>query len=191
MNISPCSLVGSFLITPDKKADERGFFARTICRDTFSASGLVSDFVQSNLSHNHHAGTLRGMHLQRPPHGEIKLVRCVNGAIFDAIVDLRVGSPTYKKWVGFELSAENARSLYVPTGFAHGYVTLTDNADVLYNVSHPYHPSAELGLRYDEPEVGIDWPVAITSVSAKDDAWPSLADSEQHFARFDAGSASR
>lgn len=158
----------------EERRDDRGFFARSFCQDEFSDHGLLPDVVQCNLSYNHRAGTLRGMHFQLEPATEAKLVRCIAGAIVDIIVDLRPGSPTYRRSVSVELSAANRRSLYVPPMFAHGYQTLVDNTEVLYQVSERYTPGRERGLRYDDPELGLTWPLPVTAISEKDANWPLL-----------------
>src|SRR5262245_37545360 len=129
MQFTPLKLAGAFVIEPEVRSDHRGFFARTFCRDEFAATGLVSTFVQCNVSFNYTAGTLRGMHYQADPSPEVKLVRCTMGAAFDVIVDLRRESPTYREWVGLELTAENRRAVYIPAGFAHGFQTLTDSTE--------------------------------------------------------------
>jgi dTDP-4-dehydrorhamnose 3,5-epimerase len=154
--------------------DERGFFARSFCQDEFAENGLLPDVAQCNISFNHVAGTLRGMHFQLAPATEAKLVRCISGAIVDQIVDLRPESPTYLQHVSVELTAENRRALYVPPMFAHGYQTLVDNAEVLYQVSERYTPGMERGLRYDDPALGLTWPVPVVSISEKDRSWPLL-----------------
>ena len=154
--------------------DERGAFARTFSRDEFAEAGMASVYVQQNMSVSARAGTVRGMHFQRAPHTEAKLIRCLRGAILDVIVDLRADSPSYLRHQGFELSAENGRRLYVPRGFAHGFQTLTDDVEVSYLVSAAYAPSAEGGLRHDDPLLGIAWPMPATVISAKDAAWPLL-----------------
>jgi dTDP-4-dehydrorhamnose 3,5-epimerase len=175
MRFLATSLEGAVLIEPEKRADPRGWFARTFCEEEFAAQGLATRFVQHNASQNPTAGTLRGMHFQHPPHAEVKVVRCTRGALFDAIVDLRPGSPSYLRWEGFELTAANGRMLYVPEGFAHGYLTLADDTEAAYLVSHPYTPGAEGGLRYDDPAFGIAWPRAAAVISDKDAAWPAFA----------------
>lgn len=158
----------------EERRDDRGFFARSFCQDEFLDHGLLPDVVQCNLSYNHRAGTLRGMHFQLEPATEAKLVRCIAGAVLDIIVDLRAGSPTYRQSVSVELSAANRRSLYVPPMFAHGYQTLVDNTEVLYQVSERYTPGRERGLRYDDPALGLTWPLPVTAISAKDANWPLL-----------------
>ncbi|WP_111431617.1 dTDP-4-dehydrorhamnose 3,5-epimerase [Rhodobacteraceae bacterium DSL-40] len=172
MHFGKTSLQDAVLIDLRKFEDSRGFFARTFCADEFGKQGLVSEFVQGNYSYNISKGTLRGMHYQKSPHGEVKLVRVVQGAILDVIIDLRPDSPTYLKWEGFELTAENGRTLYVPVGFAHGFQTLADETHVTYQVSHPYTPGVEGGLRYNDPAFNIDWPLPVSVISEKDAAWP-------------------
>ena len=154
--------------------DERGAFARTFSRDEFAQGGMASVYVQQNMSVSATAGTVRGMHFQRAPHAEAKLIRCLRGAILDVIVDLRRGSPTYLRHQGFELSAANRHQLYVPPGFAHGFQTLVDDVEVSYLVSAAYAPAAEGGLRHDDPLLGIAWPRPAAVLSAKDAGWPLL-----------------
>lgn len=168
-------LPGTYIIDPDRKADERGYFARIFCQREFAHHDLTQDLVQANLSHNHKRGTLRGMHYQSAPHQEVKVVRCISGALYDAIVDVRPDSPTYGQWMGVELSAENGRSLYVPEGFAHGYITLSDDTVAMYFVSAFYTPGAEGGIHYDDPAIGIEWPIPVSQISEKDQGWPPLA----------------
>lgn len=175
MHFNETHLSGAFVIEPELHTDDRGAFARTFCRREFEAHGLKPDVAQANLSFNHRAGTLRGMHYQLPPAAEAKLVRCTRGAIYDVAVDLRPDSPTYRHHVGIELSAENRRALYVPEVFGHGYQALTDDAEVVYLVSEFYSPGQERGFRYDDPAVGISWPMPVTVVSAKDAGWGPLA----------------
>lgn len=172
MEFHDTTLRDARLIGLERRGDARGHFMRTFCAETFAAQGLVSDFVQANHSHNVQRGTLRGLHFQRPPHGEVKLVRVVRGAILDVIVDLRRDSPSFGKWEGFELTDRNDRMLYVPAGFAHGFQTLADDTAVTYQVSHRYTPEAEGGLRWDDPALGIDWPLPPATMSDKDAAWP-------------------
>jgi dTDP-4-dehydrorhamnose 3,5-epimerase len=174
MIFTETELPGAFVIDLDARRDERGFFARTFCQQEFEAHGLEPVVAQCNLSYNHAAGTLRGMHLQVEPAPEAKLVRCTAGAIYDVIVDLRPGSPTRLRHVGVELTARNRRALYVPGMFAHGYLTLTDDAEVTYQVSEFYTPGAERGLRHDDPALGIAWPVPVTVISEKDASWPLI-----------------
>ena len=173
MRFLPTSLVDAVIIELEKFTDARGYFARTMCHDEFAKNGLIANFVQSNHSYNAKKGTLRGMHYQRAPHGEAKLVRCIRGGVFDAIIDLRPESKTYMQWEGFELTADNGRMLYVPPQFAHGFLTLTDDAEVVYQVSHPYTPEAEAGCRFDDPAFGISWPAEVRILSDKDMSWPT------------------
>lgn len=154
--------------------DERGAFARTFSRDEFAQAGMAATYVQQNMSVSARAGTVRGMHFQRAPHTEAKLVRCLRGAILDVIVDLRAGSPSYLRHQGFELSAANRHQLYVPPGFAHGFQTLVDDVEVSYLVSSAYAPAAEGGLRHDDPHLGIAWPMPVSVISPKDAGWPLL-----------------
>lgn len=150
---------GAWLIEPELISDERGSFARTWCAREFEKRGLNPRLVQCNISTNRRRGTLRGMHFQRAPHAEAKLVRCTRGAIFDVIVDLRPGSPTFARWVGQELSADNHRMFYIPEGFAHGFQTLTDECELFYQMSHAYEPTSSAGVRWDDPTIGIQWPM--------------------------------
>jgi dTDP-4-dehydrorhamnose 3,5-epimerase len=165
-------LADAWLIEPELRGDERGSFARTMCRDEFAAQGLVTCYVQQNMSISAKMGTVRGLHFQRSPFTEAKLVRCVRGAILDLIVDLRGTSPTYMALEGFELTAGNHRQLYVPPGFAHGFQTLVDDCEVSYLVSAAYAPLAEGGLRHDDPRLGIGWPLPVSTISDKDRNWP-------------------
>jgi dTDP-4-dehydrorhamnose 3,5-epimerase len=174
MRFSKTRLADAVLVDLDRVADDRGFFARVFWADEFAAQGLVTEYVQANHSHNARKGTLRGLHFQRAPHGETKLVRCVKGAIHDVIVDLRPRSRSYGGWQGFELTAENGRMIYVPAGFAHGFQTLQDDTDVTYQSSHPYTPAAEGGLRWDDRGIGVAWPLPVAVISARDTAWPDI-----------------
>jgi dTDP-4-dehydrorhamnose 3,5-epimerase len=175
MRFTELDLPGAYLIDLEPHQDSRGFFARTWCQREFAAQGLVTQFVQGNLSFSRTAGTLRGMHYQVPPHAEVKLVRCTRGAIHDVIADVRPESPTYRRWAGVDLSAAGHRMLYVPTGFAHGFITLEDDSEVTYQVSAFYAPGCERGIRFDDPALAIRWPRAVTVVSDKDRAWPDYA----------------
>jgi dTDP-4-dehydrorhamnose 3,5-epimerase len=172
--ITPTDVPGPAIVDLERRTDDRGFFARTFCREEFIAAGLDPLVEQCNMSFNHAAGTLRGMHWQMPPHAEPKLVRCSRGAIIDIIVDMREGSPTRLQHVAVELTAENRRALYVPAYFAHGYQTLTDDAEVVYQAGGAYAPGSERGLRYDDPALGLDWPLPVTSITDKDASWPLL-----------------
>lgn len=169
-------LKGAFIVEPERIEDTRGFFARAWCKNEFDTHGLNSRFVQCNISFNKNRGILRGMHYQATPHEEIKLVRCTKGTIYDAIVDLRQGSPTYLKWIGVELTEQNHKMLYVPEGFAHGYQTLSDNTEVFYQVSQFYSPESERGVRWDDPAFGIKWPeIDNLVISEKDKNWPDYS----------------
>jgi dTDP-4-dehydrorhamnose 3,5-epimerase len=172
----PTALTGAYTVELELREDDRGFFARTFCEEEFAAAGLVTRYVQGNVSGNHRAGTVRGLHFQRPPHAEVKVVRCTRGAIVDVIVDLRSESPTFLEHVAVELNEDNRRSLYVPERFAHGYQTLTDGAEVTYLVSTAYTPGAEGGLRHDDPVLAVTWPLAVAAISPKDASWPLLAE---------------
>jgi len=172
--LTPTAVPGPVLVDLERREDERGFFARTFCREEFAAAGLEPVVEQANLSFNHRAGTLRGMHLQVAPAEEAKLVRCTRGAIVDVVVDLREGSPTRYSHVAVELTADNRRALYVPPMFAHGYQTLVDDTEVVYQVSAAYTPGTERGLRHDDPALGITWPLPVTVISAKDASWELL-----------------
>jgi dTDP-4-dehydrorhamnose 3,5-epimerase len=175
MKFVETELSGAFIIRLEPARDSRGFFARAFCQREFESHGLNPHLVQCNISFNPEKGTLRGMHYQVAPHSEAKLVRCTSGAIFDVIVDLRSGSPTCRKWLGVELSAENRTMLYVPDGFAHGYLTLTDNAEVFYQVSEFYAPACERGLRWNDSAFGIRWPAPPRVISDKDGRHPDFA----------------
>jgi dTDP-4-dehydrorhamnose 3,5-epimerase len=168
-------LPGVVLIEIERREDSRGHFARTMCREEFANHGLAFDFAQDSYSYNRARGTVRGLHYQRPPFAEIKLVRCVRGAIFDVIVDVRPSSATWLAWESFVLSAENGRAIYIPEGFAHGFQTLEDETDVSYRISRPYTPEAAAGLRYDDPAVGVCWPEPVTAISSRDASWPYLS----------------
>jgi dTDP-4-dehydrorhamnose 3,5-epimerase len=168
------SLQDAYLIELEKKGDDRGFFARTMCRNEFAAHGLDTEYVQQNTSFSANKGTLRGMHYQLPPFTEAKLVRCITGALVDIIVDLRRDSPSFMKHERFELTDRNRLELYVPRGFAHAFQTISDDVEVSYLVSAPYTPSAERGVRYSDPRLGIEWPLPVTVISDKDASWPLL-----------------
>jgi dTDP-4-dehydrorhamnose 3,5-epimerase len=164
-------IAGAFLIDLEPRGDERGFFARFFCEREFGAHGLSTHFVQANNSLSARRGTLRGMHYQLAPKAETKVVRCLRGALFDIVLDLRKGSPTFGKSFGAELSADNRRMMYVPKGFGHGFVTLTDDTEALYLVDEFYSPEHERGVRWDDPKFGIQWPVAPVVMSDKDRAY--------------------
>jgi dTDP-4-dehydrorhamnose 3,5-epimerase len=170
----PTSLAGAFIVEPEPFTDERGVFARTFCAREFNDHGLVATFVQCNTSWNARKGTLRGMHFQRAPASEVKLVRCTAGSLVDVIVDLRMGSPTYLQHAAVELSAASRRALYIPEMFAHGFQTLEDDTEVSYQMSEFYTPELGMGLRWDDPRLGIRWPLEVTTMSDKDRSWPLL-----------------
>lgn len=176
MKITRTDVAGVAVVDLERHEDERGFFARIFDRDEFRSAGLDPGVEQCNLSYNHRAGTVRGMHLQVAPHPETKLVRCVRGAVIDIIVDLRPDSPTRLQHVAVELTAENRRSLFVPAYFAHGFQTLVDDSEVIYQVSGAYAPAAERGLRHDDPSLAISWPIPVTTISAKDSSWPLMTE---------------
>lgn len=169
-------LQGAYLIDMTPMEDERGYFARTFCAEEFAAHGLGAVVSQCNVSFNRRRGTLRGMHFQAPPHDEQKLVRCVAGAVYDVIVDIRGDSPTRHHWFGVELTASNRRSLYIPRGFAHGFITLADATEMLYSMSVPHVPEAARGLRWNDPALGIRWPLAPVVMSMRDAEYPLLAE---------------
>jgi dTDP-4-dehydrorhamnose 3,5-epimerase len=174
MKFTTTTFPDAWLIELEKNLDNRGYFSRTFCVREFMAQGLESSFVQHSLSHSRERGTLRGMHLQTPPHGEVKVVSCLKGAIFDVIIDVRPQSPLYGQWQGFELTAENRRQLYIPAGFAHGFQTLTGDVEVHYLISNFYKPTASSGFRYDDPAFAISWPLPVSVISDKDRSWPSF-----------------
>lgn len=167
-------LRGAYVIDIERHTDERGFFARTWCRRELAAHELEAEYVQGSISLSSIRGTVRGLHFQREPHSETKIVQCVRGAIYDVIVDLRLGSPTFRQWFGVELVAESYRQLYVPAGFAHGFQTLEDDTEVSYVISAFYVPGAARGIRYDDPALAIPWPMKATSISQTDLNLPAL-----------------
>jgi dTDP-4-dehydrorhamnose 3,5-epimerase len=176
MKIEPLPLAGAFLVTPEPAEDDRGAFARLFCAETFAAHGLAGRFEQASSSYNRRAGTLRGLHLQRPPHAETKLIRATAGAVFDVLVDLRAGSPTYGRWHGVTLSAESRLQVYIPPGFAHGFQSLTDGAELTYHITPPYAPGTQDGVRFDDPDLAITWPDPDGAIlSERDRGLPSLA----------------
>jgi dTDP-4-dehydrorhamnose 3,5-epimerase len=174
MRFVETEIAGVVVVELEERVDERGSFARTWCRDEMSSAGLAGELAQCSLSRNRRAGTLRGLHLQHPPHEEAKLVRCTRGAIFDVAVDLRPGSPTRGRWVGAELDPDSGRALYVPEGCAHGFQTLVDESDVSYMISTPYAPDAAVGVRWDDPLLAIAWPEpqGERTISERDRALP-------------------
>jgi dTDP-4-dehydrorhamnose 3,5-epimerase len=176
-------LEGAYVIELERREDERGFFARTFCQREFEERGLNPVIAQANIAFNRSKGTLRGMHFQFPPAAETKLVRCPRGAILDIIVDLRPESATYLEHVSVELTVDNHRALYVPERFAHGYQVLQDGTETTYQVGEFYTPSAEGGLRFDDPGLGLSWPLPVTEISEKDTTWASLAEVESELRR--------
>jgi dTDP-4-dehydrorhamnose 3,5-epimerase len=171
MQFNKTPLAGAYLVKLKKIEDERGFFARSWCREDFEVAGLNPNIAQCNLAWNARAGTLRGLHFQVAPHAEAKLVRCTRGEIYDVAVDLRPDSPTHKGSFGVTLTAENYLMLYIPEGFGHGYQTLTDDAEVSYMTTHVYTPYAARGWRYDDPAFGIKWPLPVSVISEADRNW--------------------
>jgi dTDP-4-dehydrorhamnose 3,5-epimerase len=167
-------LPGLHVLDLERRTDERGFFARSFCESELGARGLHVRFPQCNVSFNARAHTLRGMHWQAAPHGEVKIVRCTAGAIWDAVVDLRPG-PTHLAWFGIELSASSRSQLYIPEGFAHGFLTLAGDTEVFYHMGAPYVPEATRGLRWDDPRIGIRWPAAPAVISERDGTYPDYA----------------
>lgn len=176
MRFEPTPLAGAWLIHPEPRNDERGTFARAFCAQEFGAAGLETNYVQTSIGGNALAGTVRGMHFQRPPHAEVKLVRCIKGAIHDVIVDMRESSPSYLRWFGAQLSEENGLTMYVPHGFAHGYQALSGGATVFYMASAFYAPEAEGGLRHDDPRLAIAWPLPVAALSPRDAQHPLLGE---------------
>jgi len=172
MRFTPTGLDGAFLVEIEPHCDMRGFFARTWCEREFQQHGLEPRLVQCSMSYNARRGTLRGMHYQVKPFEETKLVRCTAGEIYDVIVDLRAGSPTFGRHLGVQLSASNRRALYIPRGFAHGFQTLTDDCDVFYQMSEFFAPESARGFRWDDPSFGIEWPIAEPIVLDRDNAYP-------------------
>ena len=165
---------GVWLISVERFSDERGYFAKTWGQDDFAARGLNPHMVVRNVSYNEHAGTLRGMHFQRAPHAEVKLVSCTAGALYDVAIDLRPGSPTLGRWVGAELRPDNGRLVYIPEGFAHGYITLEAHTTVEYLISAFYAPQAAGGVRWDDPSFGIEWPCQPAVINERDRTWPDF-----------------
>jgi dTDP-4-dehydrorhamnose 3,5-epimerase len=174
MIFTELSLPGAFVVDIQPMADERGFFARGWCRKEFQAHCLASEFVQRNIGFSRRKGTLRGMHYQAAPHAEVKLVRCTRGAVCDVIVDLREGSRTFRKWHAVELSADNHRMIYVPEGFAHGYLTLTDDTEIYYDTTCFYDQGSARGVRFDDPAFAIRWPASPGVISEKDTSYPDF-----------------
>ncbi len=175
MRFLPTELPGVYIIEPQPCHDERGFFARTWCRDEFAAHGLNTEWVQCNVSFNRKAGTLRGLHWQEAPHQEVKLVRCTAGAVYDVVLDLRPQSPTFRRWLAVELTADNHRAVYIPEGCAHGFQTLVDDTEVHYHMGTRYHPEAARGVRWDDPAFGIVWPPCESrTIAPRDRSFPDF-----------------
>jgi dTDP-4-dehydrorhamnose 3,5-epimerase len=173
MQFHRTTLEGAWLIHLEHRRDSRGFFARTFCVEEFAAHGLETSYPQHSISFSAGRGTVRGMHYQHEPHSEVKLVRCLKGAIWDVIIDIRPGSPTYRRWQAFELSDTNSRQLYIPQGFAHGFQTLSHDVEVNYLISQPYVQEAATGIRHDDPTFAIAWPLPVNAISEKDLLWPN------------------
>ena len=171
MQFTATPLPGVFVIDLKKITDDRGFFARAWCRDTLASQGLNPNQTQLNVGYSHKKGTLRGMHFQKAPHAEVKIVRCTRGAVFDVAVDLREGSPSRGRWFGVELSAENHKQLYIPEGFAHGYQTLADASEIEYSTTHAYAAASASGVRHDDPAFAIRWPLPVSVISEPDRKW--------------------
>lgn len=176
MLFTSLELQGAHIVDLELFEDNRGFFSLIWGQEVFANQGLAANIVQANLSYNRTKGTLRGMHFQNAPFAETKFIRCIRGAIYDVIVDIRPDSPSYKRWIGVELSAENRRALYVPEGFAHGFQTLVDDTEVMYFVSQSYAPQSAGGYRYDDPAFVIDWPLPVTEMSPKDQQWADFSE---------------
>jgi dTDP-4-dehydrorhamnose 3,5-epimerase len=171
MIFTEAKLKGAFIIDIDPHEDERGFFARSWCADEFKQHGLDPRLAQCNISFNKKRGTLRGMHYQAEPFPEAKLVRCTMGAIYDVVIDLRSGSPTFKQWSAVEMTAENRRALYIPEGLAHGFQTLVDNTEVLYQMGEFFHPECARGVRWNDPAFAVEWPRDISIISSRDQGY--------------------
>jgi dTDP-4-dehydrorhamnose 3,5-epimerase len=174
MQFTETTLPGAYIIDPTIHEDPRGLYIPTFSRSAFAAHNCNPHIEESNLSTNKRAGTLRGMHYQADPHAQSKLVRCTRGAIWDAIIDLRPASPTFKQWIGVELSANNRRQLYIPEGFAHGFITLEDDSEVLYQMGSPYHATAGRGVRHNDPAFNIHWPRPVTTIIDRDNTYPDF-----------------
>jgi dTDP-4-dehydrorhamnose 3,5-epimerase len=166
------NIEGAFIIEPERRVDERGYFARMFCERELAERGLVGSILQVNTGFSPRAGTLRGLHFQLPPHAEVKIARCLRGAVFDVAVDLRSDSPTYKRWTGVILTEENGTMLYVPAGCAHGYLTLAANSELMYFTSMAFASAAARGIRYNDPTFNIAWPAKVEVVSTADLSWP-------------------
>jgi dTDP-4-dehydrorhamnose 3,5-epimerase len=177
MKFTPTPLKGVFIVDLQPFADGRGWFTRTYCKNEFEEIGHTKEWVQLNHSFTNKKGAVRGMHYQLPPFSEIKLVRCIAGAVWDVVIDIRKDSPSFLQWTGVEMSAENKKMIYIPEGFAHGFQTLTDNCELLYHHSSFYTPGAEGGIKYDDKRINIKWPLTVTEISDRDLSHPLLTDS--------------
>ena len=174
MTFTETPLKGSYIIGLTPSGDSRGWFARTYCKHEFAEIGHEKEWVQLNHSFSAQKGTIRGMHFQLHPYSEIKMVRCIAGSVYDVIVDLRKDSATFLKWFAVELSAENKKMIYIPAGFAHGFQTLTNNAELIYHHSEFYMPAAEAGMMYNDHLVGIEWPLEVSEISDRDNKHPLI-----------------
>ncbi len=175
MKFTETPIGGVLLVDLEPVHDERGFFARMYCEEEFRSRGLEPRIAQSSMAHNARKGTLRGMHFQRDPHAEVKLVRCTSGSVYDVVIDLRPGSPTFRHWFGTELTARNRRMLYIPHGIAHGYQSLEDETEISYQMSTPYLPEAAAGVRWDDPAFAVRWPLEVTAITERDRSYPDFA----------------
>ena len=179
MRFEPTSITGAFRVLAEPRRDNRGFFARAYCPAEFEAAAIPFRSTQINIARSDRAGTLRGMHYQTAPHGEAKLVRCVRGAVHDVVLDIRPESPTFRQWAAFTLQPDDLDALFVPEGCAHGYLTLEDGTDVLYQMGSPYAPDHARGIRHDDPAFAIDWPRPVTVMSDADRTWPDFVQPER------------
>jgi dTDP-4-dehydrorhamnose 3,5-epimerase len=174
MNFRPTKLDGVWIIDPERSSDDRGWFARTFCTEAFAARGLPTAFAQCSASFNARRGTLRGLHWQVAPYAEAKLIRCPRGHVFDVVVDMRPESGTFGRWIAAELSDENGRMIFIPEGCAHGFQSLVDNSELSYQITAPYRPALARGVRWDDPRIGVDWPIRNPILSPRDRALPLL-----------------
>lgn len=181
MKFRETDIPGAWVIGMDKREDERGYFARVWCANELHSLGLNAGLSQVNTALSLRAGTLRGMHFQMASHAEVKIVRCLRGAVFDVVLDLRRRSPTFRQWFGLALTPDSGEMLYIPKGCAHGYLTQADNTELLYFTSHSYVANAANGVRHDDPAFGIQWPGAINVISQADRSWPTFTNSQEYF----------
>ncbi|HEY2617231.1 MAG TPA: dTDP-4-dehydrorhamnose 3,5-epimerase [Acetobacteraceae bacterium] len=180
MRFEELKLAGAFVVAPERHRDARGWFARTFCRDEFAAHGLIVDFAQCSASFNARRGTLRGLHFQRAPHAETKLVRCTRGAVQDVLLDLRPGSTTFRCWHAVELSEANGVAVYIPAGVAHGFQALTDGSEVFYQIAERHVPESSAGVRWDDPAFSIDWPIRSPILSQRDASYADFCKAAAH-----------